>query len=232
MTSFKDAEVLRHIAREEPLESTLQAFPGVSREQLQVLLEQAALLAEKTAHSDSGASVDAAKVSTSPLPQSTNGSPAGNSSMQRAARSSSPSPSPSQASLQRIRVYSDGAARGNPGPSGAGAVLIQPSGQVVERLGKYLGIQTNNYAEYMGLLLGLERARELGFREVEIFADSELMIRQLGGRYQVKSPTLRPLYEAALRLLNDFSRVKLVHVPREMNTAADEMSNRAIDERL
>src|SRR5437867_20752 len=79
---------------------------------------------------------------------------------------------------------------------------------------------------------GLKRARELGVQEVEVFADSELMIRQLGGRYQVKSPSLRPLYEEALKLLNDFSRVKLVHVPREMNAAADEMSNRAIDERL
>jgi ribonuclease HI len=132
----------------------------------------------------------------------------------------------------RMRVYSDGAARGNPGLSGAGAVLVEPSGQVVDRLGKFLGVQTNNFAEYMGLLLGLRRARQLGVREVEIYADSELMIRQLGGRYQVKSPTLRPLYEEALRLLNDFSRVKLVHVPREMNAAADEMSNRAIDERM
>ncbi|HXN40659.1 MAG TPA: ribonuclease HI family protein, partial [Myxococcaceae bacterium] len=79
---------------------------------------------------------------------------------------------------------------------------------------------------------GLKRARDLGIREVEVFADSELMIRQLGGRYQVRSPTLRPLYQEALRVLNDFSRVKLVHVPRKMNAAADEMSNRAIDERM
>ncbi|MEW5743103.1 MAG: ribonuclease HI family protein [Myxococcota bacterium] len=134
--------------------------------------------------------------------------------------------------LSRVRVYSDGAARGNPGPSGAGAVLVEPSGQVVDRLGKFLGHQTNNYAEYMGLLLGLRRAKELGVAEVEVFADSELMLRQLGGRYQVKSPSLRPLYQEALRLLNDFERVKFVHVPREMNRAADEMSNRAIDERM
>ncbi len=134
--------------------------------------------------------------------------------------------------VSRVRLYSDGAARGNPGLAGAGAVLVEPSGQVVDRLGKFLGTQTNNYAEYMGLLLGLRRARELGVREVEVFADSELMIRQLGGRYQVKSASLRPLYEEALKLLNDFERVKLVHVPREMNRAADEMSNQAIDERL
>ena len=132
----------------------------------------------------------------------------------------------------RLRLYSDGLARGNPGLAGAGAVLVEPSGQVVDRLGKFLGTQTTNFAEYTGLLLGLKRARELGVREVEVFADSELMIRQLGGRYQVRSPSLRPLYEEELRLLNEFDRVKLVHVPREMNRAADEMSNRAIDERM
>ena len=99
-------------------------------------------------------------------------------------------------------------------------------------MGKFLGVRTNNYAEYMGLLLGLRRARELGVREIEVFTDSELLIRQLGGRYQVKSTSLRPLYDEALSLLNGFSRVKLVHVPREMNSAADEMSNRAIDERM
>lgn len=134
--------------------------------------------------------------------------------------------------ISRVRLYSDGAARGNPGPAGAGAVLVEPSGQVVDRLGKFLGTRTNNFAEYSGLLLGLRRARELGVREVEVFADSELMIRQLGGRYQVKSASLRPLYEEALKLLNDFERVKLVHVPREMNRAADAMSNQAIDLRM
>lgn len=152
--------------------------------------------------------------------------------LERAAQSVDGAAAADEVELERLRVYSDGAARGNPGPAGAGAVLVEPSGQVVDRLGKYLGVQTNNYAEYMGLLLGLRKARQLGVREVEVYADSELMIRQLGGRYQVKSPSLRPLYEEALKLLNDFSRVKLVHVPREMNEAADEMSNRAIDERL
>jgi ribonuclease HI len=192
MASYKDADLLRHIAREESLSATLKAFPGLTRDRLTRVLEKAAAASEE-------------------------------------ARNSQPA---ENIGLWRVRVYSDGAARGNPGPSGAGAVLVEPSGQVVDRLGKYLGVQTNNYAEYMGLLLGLKRARELGIREVEVFADSELMIRQLGGRYQVRSPSLKPLYRQALKLLNDFSRVKLVHVPREMNAAADEMSNRAIDERL
>ena len=192
-----DADVLRFIAKQEGLESTLQAFPSIDREQLSRLLERVAATFDGYGLKTLGA-----------LP-----------------RLSSPAP-------KSVRVYSDGAARGNPGLSGAGAVLVDPSGQVVDRLGKFLGTQTNNYAEYMGLLLGLRRARALGVREVEVYADSELMIRQLGGRYQVKSQSLKPLYDEAVRLLNDFSRVKLVHVPREMNSQADEMSNRAIDERM
>jgi ribonuclease HI len=139
---------------------------------------------------------------------------------------------PAGPTYHRIRVYSDGVSRGRSNLAGAGAILVEPSGQVVDRLGKFLGKQTTNFAEYSGLLLGLRRAAELNVAEVEVFADSELMIRQLGGRFQVRSTSLRPLYEESLRLLNGFQRVKLVHVPREMNRAADEMSNRAIDERL
>jgi ribonuclease HI len=134
--------------------------------------------------------------------------------------------------VTRVRVYSDGAARGNPGPAGAGAVIYDAAGNVVEELGKYLGVNTNNFAEYMGLLIGLRRARELGAREVEVFADSELMIRQLSGRYKVKAENLKDLHRQAVALLAGFERVKLAHVPRTMNAHADEMSNRAIDERM
>jgi ribonuclease HI len=202
MPTPTEADILRHIAREEPLTATVRAFRGLTRERLGQILEE---VAERMEGGAAGSKAEA------PTPAS-------------AEEPRGPVP--------RLRVYSDGAARGNPGPSGAGAVLIEPGGQVVARLGKYLGNQTNNYAEYMGLLLGLKHAKALGAKEIEVFADSELLIRQLGGRYQVKSPSLRPLYEEAVKLLNDFSRVKLVHVPREMNAAADEMSNRAIDERL
>jgi ribonuclease HI len=111
-------------------------------------------------------------------------------------------------------------------------VIIDPeSGKIVERLKKFLGDQTNNVAEYEGVLLGLRRAQELGIREVEVIADSQLVIRQLGGQYRVKNMGLKPLYDAAVRLLKTFDRVRLVHVPRELNTEADEMSNRAIDEK-
>jgi|SRR6218665_560796 len=193
------AELLRYIAREEPLTGTVRAFPGFTREDVGRLLEAAAT-----------------KLSARPP----------------AAPPTPAPPSLPEDSATRLKLFSDGAARGNPGPAGAGAVLVDGDGRVVARLGRFLGVQTNNYAEYMGLLLGLEHARRLKVRELEVLADSELLIRQLQGRYQVKSPTLRPLYEEATGLLKHFDRVKLVHVPREKNKAADEMSNRAIDERM
>ena len=133
---------------------------------------------------------------------------------------------------KRVRVFSDGAARGNPGPAGAGAVVLDPQGRVLARVGKFLGKQTNNVAEYEGLLLGLARAKELGAREVEVRADSLLLIRQLEGVYQVKNAALKTLHAQAKALLRGFDRVDLRHVPREENELADEMSNRAIDERM
>ncbi|MGZ6132525.1 MAG: ribonuclease HI family protein [Myxococcaceae bacterium] len=135
-------------------------------------------------------------------------------------------------SHRKLRVASDGAARGNPGPAGAGAVVFDEHGQVLERLGKFLGRQTNNVAEYQGLLLGVRRAHELGAEELEVVADSELIIRQLSGAYQVRAPALRQLHTEALALLKGFRRVRLIHVPRAKNVEADEMSNRAIDERM
>jgi ribonuclease HI len=133
---------------------------------------------------------------------------------------------------RRLRVFSDGASRGNPGPAGAGAVIEDEQGNAIERLGRFLGRQTNNVAEYEGLLLGLRRAHELGAREVEVRADSELLIRQLQGRYRVKNPDLQRLHAEAMALLKGFTHVGVSHVPREENGAADEMSNRAIDERM
>jgi len=136
------------------------------------------------------------------------------------------------AAARAVRVYSDGAARGNPGPAGAGAVLTDSAGEVIARLGRYLGRQTNNVAEYEGLLLGLKHARDLGYREVEVRADSQLLIRQLKGEYAVRHAGLKPLHAEALRLLRRFDRFDLQHVPREENALADEMSNRAIDEEM
>jgi len=132
----------------------------------------------------------------------------------------------------RVRLFTDGAARGNPGPAGAGAVIFSPAGHVMAKIGKFLGESTNNVAEYTGLILGLRRAKAMGLKELDVFSDSELLVKQLAGDYQVKAEHLRPLYEEARSLLQGFADVHVAHVPREENAAADEMSNRAIDERL
>jgi ribonuclease HI len=133
---------------------------------------------------------------------------------------------------KRPRLYVDGAARGNPGPAGAGAVILSAEGHVVAKIGKFLGESTNNVAEYMGLLLGLKRAKAMGIKELDVFSDSELLVKQLAGEYAVKADHLRPLHDEAKKLLEAFTEVKVRHVPREENEQADAMSNRAIDERL
>jgi ribonuclease HI len=132
----------------------------------------------------------------------------------------------------RTRLFTDGAARGNPGPAGAGAVIISPEGHIVARVGKFLGEETNNVAEYMGLIIGLKRAKAMGIKELDVLADSELMVKQLNGDYAVKADHLKPLYEEARGLFKAFSAIEIRHIPREENAQADAMSNRAIDERL
>lgn len=127
-------------------------------------------------------------------------------------------------------LWTDGAARGNPGPAGAGAILKTPSGEVLAAESLYLGHTTNNVAEYRALLLGLERALSCGVERVEVRADSELLIKQLRGEYRVRSDGLRPLYEEAKQLLGRFRSSKLTHVRREHNTEADRLANRGIDE--
>lgn len=133
---------------------------------------------------------------------------------------------------KRTRLYTDGAARGNPGPAGAGAVIVSADGHIVAKIGKFLGESTNNVAEYMGLILGLRRAKAMGIRELDVYSDSELLVRQLSGDYAVKAEHLRPLHDEAKSLLGAFSTIQVRHISREENAQADAMSNRAIDERL
>ncbi len=127
-------------------------------------------------------------------------------------------------------LWSDGAARGNPGPAGVGAILKSPEGEVLAAESQYLGHTTNNIAEYRALLLGLERALALGVAALEVRADSELLIKQLKGEYRVKSEGLKPLFEKARQLLARFESVQLTHVRRELNAEADKLANRGIDE--
>lgn len=126
-------------------------------------------------------------------------------------------------------IYVDGASRGNPGEAGAGAVIISPEGVVLKRLKKYLGTTTNNMAEYHALLIGLEAARALGAGSVTVFADSELMVKQINGLYRVRSEDLRPLFEKATEILAQFRDFKVKHVYREKNSIADSLANEAID---
>lgn len=128
-----------------------------------------------------------------------------------------------------VRVHIDGASRGNPGPAGIGVLFLGPDGSVIERLHRGIGEATNNVAEYSALLAALERAAALGVANLEVFSDSELLVRQLQGRYQVKHPALRPLYAAARKRIADFSHFAIHHVPRELNAEADALANRGID---
>jgi len=128
-------------------------------------------------------------------------------------------------------LWSDGAARGNPGPAGAGAILKTPGGVVLAELCGFLGHTTNNVAEYRALLMGLEQALALGVRRLEVRADSELLIKQLRGEYRVKDPKLKPLWQEAKELLARFESARLHHVPRAQNSDADRLANAGIDGR-
>lgn len=138
-------------------------------------------------------------------------------------------PFPDEARPEHLVVHTDGASRGNPGPSGAGALLSTRDGSVVREVVVPLRPTTNNVAEYEAVLAGLRAALEEGARTIELRADSQLLIRQLQGIYKVKAEHLQPLHEEARRLLGRFRKVELKHVPREENAGADALANRAID---
>lgn len=128
-----------------------------------------------------------------------------------------------------VVAYADGASRGNPGPSAFGVVLYDREGGELHRASLALGRATNNQAEYRGAIAALEAALGLGAAEVELRMDSELVVRQLSGRYKVRNPRLIPLYKRMLDLRSRFRRVTLVHVPRGQNKVADRLANEALD---
>lgn len=127
-----------------------------------------------------------------------------------------------------VVLYTDGAASGNPGPAGIGVVIADESGHVISELSEYIGRATCNVAEYTALVVGLEEAVRLGARRVTVCADSELLVRQLNGAYQVKSPSILRLYEQATKGLEALEEWKAVHVPREKNQRADSLARKAI----
>ena len=131
----------------------------------------------------------------------------------------------------RLLIHTDGAARGNPGPSGAGAILRDADGVVVAEIAEPLGHATNNVAEWTAVRLALEEARRLGATHVDLRMDSQLVARQITGVYRVKHPDLKPIHAAVMALLRSFDGYTVGHVPRELNREADRLSNVAIDGR-
>jgi ribonuclease HI len=124
----------------------------------------------------------------------------------------------------------DGASRGNPGPASYAVILRDPSGKVILEFAKKLGRDTNNVAEYYALLAALDYATSHGIGSLRIRSDSELLVRQMQGRYKVKSPDLKPLHERASKLVRQLSYCVFEHLPRDMNREADALANRALDE--
>jgi ribonuclease HI len=125
-------------------------------------------------------------------------------------------------------LFVDRACRGNPGPASAGAVLYAGEKEVGV-VSKPLGVQTNNYAEYMSLILGLEMAASQKIKNLTVYADSQLMVRQINGQYKVKHPGLKPLFEKAKILIAQFDSFAMDHVRRELNQRADALANQALD---
>jgi ribonuclease HI len=134
--------------------------------------------------------------------------------------------------MTHLIVSCDGAARGNPGPAGAGAQLTTPEGVVVGEIARGLGEATNNVAEYTAAILGLERAAELGADEVTLRSDSQLLVNKLTGRYRVRTDHLVPLHRRLRELARGFRTVRFEHVPRALNTEADRLANQGVDDWL
>ncbi len=126
-------------------------------------------------------------------------------------------------------AHVDGASRGNPGPASYAAIIYGPDGNQVFQIGKYLGRDTNNVAEYYALISALDYAANHGITRLRVNSDSELLVRQMQGRYKVKSPDLRPLFERASKLARTLEYFAVQHVPREMNRDADRLANEALD---
>ena len=132
--------------------------------------------------------------------------------------------------IETVVVHVDGGSRGNPGPSAVAAVASTPDGDALAEKSAYIGLTTNNVAEYKAVQLGLELAHELGATSVEVVNDSQLIARQIGGQYKVKHAGLKPLFLETMRALREFDQWSVRNVPRSSNARADALVNQALDE--
>ena len=129
--------------------------------------------------------------------------------------------------VERMVINADGAARGNPGPAAIGATIKDEQGRLIARISQRIGIATNNRAEYRAVIAALKEAIRLGAKKVDISIDSQLVVRQIGGRYRVKNVRLKPLFQEVKRLTERLEAFTVAHVPRNQNTEADSLANMA-----
>jgi ribonuclease HI len=132
--------------------------------------------------------------------------------------------------VNTLKIYIDGSSRGNPGQAGAAALIYDSSGQLLSKASRYLGRTTNNVAEYNALLLALEESAKLNGRRLQVFSDSELLVRQYNGEYKIKNKTLQGLHRQVRRWVTKFDQVLLSHIPREENKEADALANKVVNE--
>lgn len=137
---------------------------------------------------------------------------------------------PEQKGPAAYQANIDGGSRGNPGPAAYGVVICDPTGEIVAKLKKYIGQNTNNVAEYFGLIAALDYAETHGIRALRVLSDSELLVKQMRGQYKVKSEDLRPLFERARKMAQALALFRIGHVFREENREADALVNQALDE--
>jgi len=133
---------------------------------------------------------------------------------------------------RELIIHIDGVARGNPGEGGIGVIIETPDGKKVEEIGKYIGVTTNNYAEYKALLTALKAALKYKPSKVTIFSDSQLLVRQINGIYRIRSEHLIPLYKESRSLIEKIGNVIIIHVPREKNKESDKLANKAVNLKL
>jgi ribonuclease HI len=129
----------------------------------------------------------------------------------------------------KVVIYADGAARGNPGPAAIGVIIKDEAGNILDKISKRLGVTTNNQAEYQAIIVGLEKAIGLGAKNVRVMSDSELVVKQMNGHYKIKNTALRPLYQQVVQLTGSLESFSISYIPREQNAAADALANKALD---
>jgi ribonuclease HI len=200
-----EESVLRHLAQTLSVSKTLKRFSSLSPRDLQEIFQRSAERAKE----------DPKLARPAFPPEDSKSSP----------------PVSSAKDFPEFFIHTDGASRGNPGEAGAGAVISDSRGRTLKELKQYLGMATNNVAEYRAAILALEKARELGAKRVTLFLDSELVVRQLRGEYRVRESHLKVLHQKAQEVLNRFSQCSILYIPREENRRADQLANEAINQK-